>query len=63
MQYSVFECRLRAGELARLQRELARWVDAGQDSVRFYRLCQSDVERIRVLGQGTVTRIDPFRIV
>lgn len=56
VQYSVFECELNAVELARLKAQLAPIIQAGEDSVRFYALCRSCMQRIHVMGKGQVTR-------
>ena len=41
VQYSVFECDLKAKDLDRLLKKLGRLVDKTEDSVRFYFLCES----------------------
>ncbi len=41
VQYSVFECRLRPRELARLQERLRPLLVPKEDDVRFYRLCEA----------------------
>lgn len=63
VQYSVFECELDAAALKRLGDRLERLIEKKEDSVRFYFLCRTCRSRIRVLGLGQVTRLDPFRIV
>lgn len=63
VQYSVFECLLDAPVLDRLVERLVGVVDAGEDSVRFYVLCQGDVRKIRVLGRGMVSKAVPFRVI
>jgi CRISPR-associated protein Cas2 len=63
VQYSVFECELDAAALKRLGDRLGRLIEKNEDSVRFYFLCQACLPRIRVLGLGQVTRLEPFHIV
>lgn len=63
VQYSVFECLLDAPVLDRLVERLVGVVDAGEDSVRFYVLCQGDVRKIRVVGRGMVSKAVPFRVI
>lgn len=49
MQFSVFECNLTKTEYARLRNRLNKLIQAEQDSIRFYFLCeccQAKVERI-----------------
>jgi len=63
VQYSVFECELDAAALKRLGDRLGRIVARKEDSVRFYFLCEACRAKARVLGQGKVTKIEPFCIV
>lgn len=63
VQYSVFECTLDAAKLLTLSQRLERLIDAGQDSIRMYHLCEGDVRKIRVVGRGMVARVEPYRII
>jgi len=54
VQYSVFECRLKAAEIAEMRKKLKKLVGR-QDSVRIYFISADDVSRIEVLGSGEVT--------
>jgi CRISPR-associated protein Cas2 len=63
VQYSVFECKLDAAALKRLGDRLGRIIAKQEDSVRFYFLCENCVPKVKILGRGTVTRLDPFCIV
>lgn len=54
VQYSVFECRLKGGELNEL-RARVRKLATGADSIRFYFISEDDVSRIQILGNGQVT--------
>lgn len=56
VQYSVFECRLRDKQLARLKERLKPLVKEPQDSVRIYYICADDVVRLEVIGKGSVTK-------
>jgi CRISPR-associated protein Cas2 len=49
-QYSLFECFLSKKELVMLKVKLARHLDDTQDSVRFYPLCGSCVEKVETVG-------------
>jgi len=62
VQYSVFECDLTERQHQELQRRLLRLMNPEEDSVRFYRLCDSCREEIAILGQGTVSRTDLYFI-
>jgi CRISPR-associated protein Cas2 len=63
VQKSVFECYLRDDELARLQKRLAKHIDANEDQVRYYFLCGKDVEAVTVDGPGSVTRDPGFTML
>ena len=51
VQNSVFEVVLDAAQLAVLKHELEKIIDMAQDSVRFYRLCNSYENRIETMGR------------
>ncbi len=50
VQYSVFECNLDERRLAELAAELSVLLNVGQDSIRFYRLCERCAARVEVIG-------------
>lgn len=52
VQYSVFACRLRDGELERLLRELAGVIEATEDRVHVWPVCGQCEARVRTLGRG-----------
>jgi CRISPR-associated protein Cas2 len=58
VQYSVFEARLTAGQFDALRRRLVKLIDAGEDSLRYYRLCDACLGTVLIDGRGEVTR-DP----
>jgi CRISPR-associated protein Cas2 len=49
-QYSLFECFLSKKELVLLKSKLAEHVRDTQDSVRFYPLCASCLDRVETVG-------------
>lgn len=49
-QYSLFECFLTRKQLVLLQSKLAKYLEAKEDSVRFYSLCASCVSRVETVG-------------
>lgn len=52
-QYSLFECWLSEKEWVRLRYEIESVGLAGEDSIRFYRLCATCGERVETLdGRG-----------
>ena len=55
VQYSVFECRLNNSQLVSLKRRLQPLVIENQDSIRFYYISADDIQRIEVIGNGSVT--------
>src|ERR1700730_18610003 len=50
MQYSLFECFLSGKELVLLQAKLAEHLEAREDSVRFYPLCATCVQKVETIG-------------
>jgi CRISPR-associated protein Cas2 len=50
VQYSVFECDLKAGDYRRMRDRLVKLINRREDSLRFYVLCQEDVKKRRVWG-------------
>ena len=63
VQYSVFECHLRAQDLDRLRRRLKHLISVEEDDIRFYQLCEGCVPRIQTLGKAQVTPERQFRIM
>lgn len=49
-QYSLFECFLSRKDLILLQAKLSEHLIATQDSVRFYPLCATCVEKVETIG-------------
>lgn len=52
VQYSVFECDLRPDVLEKLVRRLEKLIDAGQDDVRIYPLCENCLGKVQMLGRA-----------
>ena len=63
VQYSVFECLLGEGDLARLGAAIAELIDRTEDRVRMYLLCGGCADRVRIIGLGTETRDEEAYIV
>jgi CRISPR-associated protein Cas2 len=55
VQFSVFECRLKPNEFARLKKLLKPLVREPQDTIRVYFIGADDVGRIQIIGAGSVT--------
>jgi CRISPR-associated protein Cas2 len=54
-QFSLFECFLSRKELILLKSKLARHLDESQDSVRFYPLCATCLEKVETVGGSSPT--------
>jgi CRISPR-associated protein Cas2 len=52
-QYSLFECFLDAKELIQLQAKLDKILNAEEDSVRIYPLCNACQERVETIGSAS----------
>jgi CRISPR-associated protein Cas2 len=52
VQYSVFECNLDEAALNELIERLDFEIDPATDSCRFYRICESCAQEVRILGKG-----------
>jgi len=50
VQYSVFECNLKAEDYKRMRERLSKLISRQEDSVFFYVLCQEDLKKRRVWG-------------
>lgn len=53
VQYSVFECELSEKVLKEMAKELLKYVQLEEDSVRLYRLCRQCKDSIKAYGIGT----------
>ena len=64
VQESVFECHLKRSVYRQMLQRLRKLMNKGEDNVRLYHLCRTDVERIRELGVGRAVQLEEeFRIV
>lgn len=63
VQYSVFECLLKANQLVKLKGKINSVVKNDEDTVRFYQLCQSCKEKIHLVGVGKLTENKDFYII
>ncbi len=64
VQFSVFECFVSDEEYAEMRRQLQRLLDANhpEDSVRYYVLCRTCVERVDIDGNRDFEIHSPFVI-
>ena len=51
VQYSVFECDLNKDQIKALQTKLGELINRRQDSIRYYFLCGSCLERMEIQGR------------
>lgn len=49
-QYSLFECFLSKKELVLLKSKLAKHINDSQDSIRFYPLCATCLDKVETVG-------------
>jgi CRISPR-associated protein Cas2 len=57
VQESVFECDLKPAVYRQMVRRLQELIHRGQDNVRLYHLCGTDVGRIEELGVGRAVQL------
>jgi len=61
-QYSLFECYLTEKEYVQLRQKLDRCLRTGEDSVRFYPLCQACRKRVETVGSDRPQEPDLFLV-
>lgn len=62
MQYSVFECNLTQTEYTKLRNRLNKLINAHEDSIRFYFLCECCQQKVGRIG-GVEVRDDSIFFV
>ena len=62
VQKSVFEMRLRPGQIEKLQAEMRTLIDVHTDRVRYYRICGNDYPDIALEGIATVVEHPPYHV-
>ena len=62
VQKSVFELMLDWKRVERLKQEVQRFVEDSGDSIRFYQVCDSSRERVKVLGRGELFLNDDYEV-
>ena len=55
VQYSVFEAHLNRKQFKEMKGVVSNIIDSSEDSIRYYALCNTCVERIEVPAVGDVT--------
>lgn len=63
VQYSVFECQLRAADFIRLKIAVEKIVEPGSDAVRYYRLCESCRRHVETIPSDTFSEDENSLVV
>lgn len=63
VQYSVFECLLEADEETQMRRAVKRIIRPRKDHVRYYRLCNSCLQKVETTGGREVLGEPPPAII
>lgn len=63
VQKSVFECELSPVLYDKMKRRLENKMNAEEDSIRYYDLCQNCLSKITISGLGEVQREKSFFVV
>ncbi len=63
VQYSVFEAQLNRKQFNELKRTVDDVIDASEDSIRYYALCNACVERIEVPAVGDIETMESNTII
>jgi CRISPR-associated protein Cas2 len=59
VQLSVFECLVTGPDVEKLEARLLPLIDADEDSLRIYTLCETCRAKVRVHGTARLTADDP----
>jgi CRISPR-associated protein Cas2 len=62
VQLSVFECLLDEEKYQELKAVLEKTIEGHEATVRFYKICQSCVERSEIIGDGTFAHDDDIYV-
>ena len=63
VQKSVFECWLDNEEFAKLTGTLDTMIDLSSDHIRFYRLCEKDARKIKIIGIKIVSKDEDYFMI
>ena len=63
VQKSVFEAFLNEKDLAEIKKRLLAEINAEEDTVRFFRLCEACDRAVIILGTGDRIKREPFIIL
>jgi len=62
VQYSVFEAIVDEEKFCEMKKNLLKYINE-EDSIRFYRLCESCVKRVSIIGTGKITKDEDFYVI
>lgn len=63
VQYSVFECEVRPVDLPRLRERLESLLQADEDDIRLYPLCENCLRKAMWLGKAKAHHAEAFDVV
>ena len=63
MQKSVFELMVEGEKLERIKKDLRVYIKDKNDSIRYYKICETCRERILISGRGELTFNREFEIL
>ena len=63
VQLSVFECTENVSVIRKIFRDLERVIDAREDSIRCYSLCESCIKKIETRGTSGMLNHDPDFVI
>lgn len=63
VQYSVFECIIDEEQLEEIKNITRDIIDEAEDSIRYYKLCESCLKKLEIAGSGEITKDMDFYII
>lgn len=63
IQYSVFEMDVKKEEAEMLEKEIKDLINIKEDSVRMYRLCRKCKDKVKIFGDGVLTKNEDLFII
>jgi CRISPR-associated protein Cas2 len=63
VQYSVFECEVRPGDVPRLQERLEKLLQQEADDIRLYLLCENCRRKVKMLGKARAHAAEAYAVV
>lgn len=63
VQLSVFDANLDEAQYERMKEGVDAFIDKKEDRVRYYRICKSCMDRMKISGWGEVRQDEGFEIV